>query len=518
MNQICNLTREADRRWTFLRRAAAFFAMLCVSLALRNETLSDWDSWDYAAQALMGQSSDLLLGRWWFIAFMRVMHLLAVDVLRMDRLDSYLVMQLASALCMSGAVVAGMAWTRRLTKSANAEMFFALMVVLGPMVGVYSAMVMTESPTLLLLALALLAWDQAIEATKRRWQWALAAGLALGIAVDMREQAGLLAAWFVVTALQDPRRRLGLLLVGVGGTVLTLGIGVLGGWAWYPSQWGKTYFQNMDSWYKAMARERSEYKVDLWVNVKWLAMFSVMAQPVMTFCFIPAALWTLIRIRKAGNLAALLASIVPYVVILLINHDLLVNPRYIIPVAFMATPIVAWALDDLLVGYKRLVRLRLAGTLLAVAGGGALALLLGWNSVWEYSIKTADRREQAYKAMLQLPENSVVIAGPSTPVAYYLNRIGEKHFVVIGGWDWQKNLESKVNSGFDEGRKIYVNMDKTDWVLVTRETDEWRQICSLTNQCEKAPGPWPMVRLIKRPTAESQVASQRTASQAASRP
>ena len=135
-------------RWA--GRAAAFAAMLAVGLVYRCGYLTDWDAWDYAAQAITRQSSDLALGRWWFIAAMRTAWLTGHGLFGLGTAEAYLPMQIASALMMAGAVVAGMAWTRRLAGSWAAELIFAAMVVPGLIIGLYTFSVMTEAMGLLI--------------------------------------------------------------------------------------------------------------------------------------------------------------------------------------------------------------------------------------------------------------------------------------------------------------------------------------------------------------------------------
>ena len=75
--------------------------MLAIGLAFRTEHLTHWDSWDYTAQAICRHSSDLFLGRWWFIAFMRAAYIAGREIFGLTRLEGYLAMQLACSLFMA---------------------------------------------------------------------------------------------------------------------------------------------------------------------------------------------------------------------------------------------------------------------------------------------------------------------------------------------------------------------------------------------------------------------------------
>jgi len=482
------------RRDAIIRRALAFCAMLAVALAFRAEHLTDWDSWDYAAQAVRGHSSDLLLGRWWFIAFMRTAYLAGRRLFGLTDLNGYLAMQAACSLFMAGAVAAGMAWTFQLTRSVAAEILFAALLVLGPMIGIYAPAVMTEGATVFMMSLSFWAWHRCLRSEKHSLRWAFGAGLAFGVMVTMREQAAVLAAWPIVSCLHERRRRwCGLLAAGLGGMLLTLGIGVLGAVLWYP--WDNIgYWPNILRWIASMQQERRQFGVQALANLRWMVYFFFAAAPVMTALLTPAALWSVLRRRR---LAWLCAAGGPYFLTLLVNHDLSVNPRFIIPGVWVLAPVAAAALDAALVGRRKRYRLRLACATGAVLIAGALSMTFGWAGVRTYYLRAADRQLRAFRVMLQLPSDAVVIAGPATPVAFHLNRLEKKRFEVIrSGWGWPgEKLAQRVHAALEKGKRVYANMDAESWNLVTRKTDEWRQVQDVAARYALDTRTWPMVEL-----------------------
>ena len=504
------------RRHTLIRRLAAFLAMLAVAMAFRGEHLTDWDSWDYAAQAIMGHSSDLLLGRWWFVATMRAAYLAGQQILGLTPLDGYLAMQVASSVMMAGAVVVLMAWTRRLTGSIAAEVLVAVLLVPGPMIGIYASAVMTESMAVLMIGLAFWAWESAVCAAGIASApggagsnagvlparnagilpalMAMAGGLAFGILIDIREPAVLLAAWPVISCIIDkPPRRWLLLGLAMLAAAVTLLIGIYGAWAWHP--WG--YFENMGRWTAAMTRERELFPVSLLENAKLLFAFSVSAAPVATVLLAPSLAWAAFRRRRLFWLALATA---PYVISMLINHDLPVNPRFPIPMVFVLTPIVAAAIDAAIVGIRRRYRLRLAIAVGSVAMGGAVAIAIGWDSMNRYYFDYVDSQQRTYHAMRALPENSAVIAGPGTPVANYLNRLGHKHFYIIGsGWGWPgEGLAKDVAGCIADGRPVYANLDYV-WHRSLRKSSEWDELEQVARGYRLDYQHWPMVELVPHP-------------------
>jgi len=493
-NQLDQPQDATARRRLLLRRALAFGAMLAIGLAYRTEHLTDWDSWDYAAQAVSRHSSDLLLGRWWFIATMRTAYLAGSSAVGLRPAEGYLAMQAACSVMMAGAVIAGMAWTYRLTGSEAAEVIFAALMLPAPLVGIYAAAVMTEGQTLLLVSAAFWAWQRAVSSSRRPVPWALAGGLAFGAAVSVREPAVTLAAWpLVAWFLYRPPRRWTLLAAATAGASLALTVGILGAWAWYP--WPRGYLHNVAVWMQHMSQERRQFPVSLTGNAGFLATYALAAAPLLSAALAPAAIWAVLKQRR---MCWLLVAAVPYAAILLANHDLSVNPRFVLPLVWFTGPLVAAA------GAATLCRgrhgsLRLAATAAAVLLAGVAAVAVGWQHVRNYHFDYAAGMARAYKAMQLLPEEAVVIAGPATPVARYLNRLSMKRFDVVGsGWSWPgRKLPQRVEAALADGKEVFIYLDAQAWKLAPRESGEWRQLNSALSGYRLDRRAWPMVRITR---------------------
>jgi len=471
--------------------------MLAAGFVFGTGGLTDWDSWDYAAQIVRGHSSDLLLGRWWFIAPMRVVYLAAHGLLGLDPQDGHLAVQAVTMVLMAGAVVAGMALTYALTRSASAEVLFAAMVVCGPLIGIYASAVMTEAATLLMLTLALLGWERAVSGSRRAAAWALAAGLAFGILVDMRELAVLLAAWPVVSCFVDaPPRRWRLLLLAAAGAVFTLAIGVLGAWAWHPWE-APGYFGRIGSWLGAMVAERNKFPNSISTNLGCLCVHAFVAAPVAAVAMLPAGAWCALHRRRLFWLAV---SVLPMMLALLLNHDLPINRRHALPAVWFLIPVSAAAMDGWWVA-PHPTRRRAAAVAALVLLAGAAVVATGWGLIRRYHFDHVDGVNRAYQAIRRLPDGSVLIPGPGTPTAYYLNRLGAKQFTVIAsGWGWPKTgLDRLVAGHLAEGRPVYVNLDPAGWGYSARKSGEWEQVQAMVRPYRKAVAFWPMVRLTRSP-------------------
>ncbi len=553
----------------FYRRAVACCAMLAAAMVYRSDCLTDWDSWSYAGLAVTQHSSYLLLGRWWFIATMRAAYL-AGSALGVGPLEAYLVMQAVCSLMMAAALWVAMAWVYRLTRSAAAEVLLAVLVVPGPLYGIYASAVMTEGMTLLMLTLAFWAWEKAI-AGGRPATWAALAGAAMGVAIDIREPALLLAAWPIVSCFIDkPARPWRLLTTAAAGAVVTLGIGIYGGYAWHDPP--SAYFAKIAAWSSDMAAEEQKFHQPilalLWSNVVCMVKYSCACSPVVAILALPLIAAAIVRafsrdpsgsdentasedvrITNDTNLAEpnlkgtshvslsncngsrcrvsalpvgsrlngtshasrrllwLAAATLPYVCWMLLNHDLCVNPRYPMPLVWILAAVTAGLVDTAVVGQRARYRLRLAtaaGVLLALSAGIVAA---AWDKGAGTYFRFAQSQQQVYTAMLDLPDNSVVIAGPGTMTAAYLRQVGGKDFRIIpSGWKWPgEQLPQAVQAYLDQGRPVYANLDGANWEPAARDAGEWVTLRRLVLSMEIKDVRWPMVRLEpKKPVAGGQ--------------
>ncbi len=506
---------HARRRWLF--RAAAFALTLMAGLLYRFPQPVDWDSWDYLAQAIAGQRSDLLLGRWWFIAAMNaVWH--AASAAGFDRMAAFVAMQFTCAAFMAAAVVMGMAWTARLTRSATAEILFAAIVLVGPVVGIYTYSVMTEGLTLLALSTSFWAWQRSCQDAQSRRQaapqtaqslamsktWALLAGLAFGIAVDVREPVILLAAWPVASCLiERPRRSVWQMALFAGGVAVSLGAGVIGAWAWAPP-WGGGYFAGIAQYIADMGAESQRFPLSIAENLKFLFVYSAAAVPAAAVLAVPAAIWAVARRQR--RLWALAAACVPLAAAMLANHDLPINVRHCLPLAWMLAPLAAAALDAWVVhrgtsaeSAQKKPMMRAMMTACVLLLGGAAVVAAGWGTLQVVYFSYAGSQSRSCQAMLALPADAAVIAGPSTPVAQNLNRLGVKRFDLISsGWDWPPDIASQIEQRVEAGKVVYVFVDTPEWQRVDRTARQWEQLRTVLDAWGMEPSVGPFARLAPR--------------------
>jgi hypothetical protein len=486
-------------------RALAFAAMLAVAFGLRADIPTEWDSWEYAARAIHGDSVAIGLGRWWFVLAMHSAFRVGATLFGLTPQNGYLAMQVAAALMMAGALVALMAWTWRLTQSRAAEIMAAALVLPGPVLGLYGAAVMTEGMALLFITSAFLAWEEALaRAEGRGWKegaapWALGAGLAFGIAVDVREPALLFAAWPILSCLVDrPRRRWRLLALAAAGAVTTFAVGIVGAWAWSPRADG--YLAAVAEWAGYMTSERQRYPANLAGNLLFFASASLAALPVASVLIPSTVGWALIRRTR---MLWLIVATLPYAAANLLNHDLVITGRYAIPFVWLLVPAVASATVDL-VGQSRLRR-GLAGGAIAVAG--CIVLMLAWPTIRETYFDDVDAKKRVLRALLAIPQGQqippVIVAGESTPVASLLVMTGARKFQLIeGGWAWPRGQAAGIVARhLRQGAAVYVNVGRTPASLVLpRDDGETVERIDVALQYDWDVEHWPLVRLMPRPS------------------
>jgi hypothetical protein len=169
--------------------------------------------------------------------------------------------------------------------------------------------------------------------------------------------------------------------------------------------------------------------------------------------------------------------------------------------------------DAWIVGRRARYAPRLAAAMVLVMGAGAAALAAGWGQIQKDYFDFADSQYRVYNAMLGLPDDAVVVAGPGTPVAAYLNRLGQKHFTVIGsGWGWPgRKLADIITAHRRRGLRVFVDPDVRDWTRALRRSGEYEVLREVLADYRLETSHWPMVELLP-PTATSGASNPATVS------
>src|SRR5438552_7986077 len=185
---------------SFLRAYPFWLAPALVALVLTliylNPFIGDWDGLDYTVFSLRGEPSSMALGRSLFTLFNHWLYALAHAIFGVRPEQAYLLFKYAVVAQTPLAVIVCWILARDLTGSVRSATVAALLVALSPMLVIYGGQVMTDVPSVLFSASALVIHLRGVH---RRRVWLILVGAALlGLRVNLRETVGLYLPWLVI--------------------------------------------------------------------------------------------------------------------------------------------------------------------------------------------------------------------------------------------------------------------------------------------------------------------------------
>ncbi len=502
-------------------RWGAGLAMAALTLAgaffTRAPNLTDWDSWEYAAQAINKSCSGLCLGRWWFDFLMHQAYV-AGSFLGLDQPHGYQAMRATVALMTAAAMVGLMYWTFLLTRKMSVAVVAGVVALVSAQLMESASAVMTEGPTLLMLMLAYLWWEKSLGRPSGGGPacsaWALAAGLAFGVAMDMREPALVLCAWPVVSCFVDrPQGRWRLLGLAAMGAVVTLGLGVWMAREIWVSQWHEDIGQRLREYGQYVDGERAHYGWPVGMNVLYLLLHILRAAPLMTLGAGAFAIWLIWGGRRSSRpwampgrrMAALGFSTLPYCLASWYNPDLSFNGRLILPLGWTLIPIGAAMIHTVaadVFGNPKGGGLRdpRPGRKAFFAGASSLVILLilGFLAVEMYFHQKFCRyQEELFRNVLALPQGTVdrpvaVVDGPNSPMVMYLQQTGRRPNLerVPTGFDaTPDNMKRRMREQLDLGRRVFVNLSESFQKRLDGTCFEWTATYEAATAREFRQGP-----------------------------
>src|SRR5215813_158489 len=157
--------------------------------------IGDWDGMDYTMLSLDGYPSSMALGRNLFIFGNHFLFVIAHALFNVQADKAYLIFKYAVVAQAPFAVIACWILARDISGSLRTATIAALLIVFSPVFVLYGGQVMTDVPSVLLLATALIIHLRGVQERK---VWLLVFGAALlGLGVNLRETVGLYAPWLV---------------------------------------------------------------------------------------------------------------------------------------------------------------------------------------------------------------------------------------------------------------------------------------------------------------------------------
>src|SRR2546425_7282004 len=129
--------------------------VLALSLIYLNPFIGDWDGLDYTIFSLHARPSSMALGRSLFTLFNFILYQGAHAIFGLRPEHAYLLFKFAVVIQTPLAVVACWLLARDLSLSVRAATLAASMISVSPILVIYGGQVMTEVPSVLFTAVAL---------------------------------------------------------------------------------------------------------------------------------------------------------------------------------------------------------------------------------------------------------------------------------------------------------------------------------------------------------------------------
>ncbi|MDT4952587.1 MAG: Dolichyl-phosphate-mannose-protein mannosyltransferase [Acidobacteriota bacterium] len=449
---------------------------LILALIFLDPFIGDWDALDYTVLSLNGRPSSMLLGRMLFIFMNRGLWLIAHNLFNLEADHAYLLFKFAVVVQSPLVVIAWWTLARDLTRSVQAATIAALFLCVSPFFILYSGQAMTEIPSLLWIAVALIIHLRGVRG-RRIWQMLLGAAL-LGLSINIREAGLLYAPWLLIAPLVcgwklRPREMLTMALACL--IFLICALGLFGIWFWFDVGGYRVAWYG---WLESMRMESALHPVSL-ANYSVLLRYFWQAAP-LALPLLPIA--AVMEYRRRGlTLPLAFACLGLFANLsLIIHYSIVINGRYLLTGLPAILPLVS---AQLIQGLKAIT-----GHMWRAFACAMIALLLVavWTGLhwWPGNLAyirarsfTKDYRER----LALLPSDAVIIPGAQTVSVTYWRGIGSGHWDVIGtggGWSSGK-LATIVERYLKEGRRIFLDRDIRWWSVCGWQLAETRELTQL---------------------------------------
>ncbi len=414
--------------------------------------ISDWDGYDYTSYAVRGWPSTLGLGRALFLGYNNLLWKFSHRFFNTPPEHAYLVFRYG-VIALSGPATVGIyALCKELTASRLSAFLGALLVAASPFYIVYSGRTMSEIPAFFLLGWSL--WWMLRSLRLGHVAGYLVAAYLVGLSANLREFAIFYFPFVMIAARIYGRGwKLGL------SAIVPAIFGALAGVIFWSIFMPDIYWDEVFKWYRLSAHEREVHPVTI-DNFSFLAKFAFNCSSVIAIITPFAFLWLWSRKELRGLFIfgglGLLADAA-----LLLNHDLAVNPRYLLTGLLGLAAVSGWCLAELIKCYRV----------------WAVPLLAGFMVLTKstYNNMAKDLYDQEWSALAaksyiskieSLPWNSAFIVGSRTPLINLYYWVGARPYwkTISPGSSWPDDkLDEAVDDLFLAGRVVYVDFDPALW-------------------------------------------------------
>lgn len=448
---------------------------LALTLVYLNPFIGDWDGLDYTIASLHGHPSPMALGRSLFTLFNFALYTFAHKAFGVAPENTYLLFKYAVVAQVPLAIVMCWLFARDLTGSLLAATIASLMIAVCPVVVIYGSQVMTEVPSLWLLAAALVVH---LRGLRSRRLWLVLAGAALlGLAVNLRENNAFYFPWlllapFVVGWKFD---RSTITMTALSLLVFFLfAIGPFALWITLSPVYRAKWFVWLDS----TRSEATRHPITI-SNLKPFFAYFFLVAP-LVFVSLPFAFVNEWR-RRGLTLLLLAASVGLFAnATLVFVYSTIINWRYFLIGVPATAPLAANYLMNIFANKfksgRRAFAVIIAGLLLVAVSMGVLLR----KRTNDYLNRLAFTKEYISQ-LRQLPNDAVVIAGFATVAVTYWRGIGAGQWIHIGtgaGFPAGK-LQSKIEEHLRAGRKVFIDIDPRWWQPCSWQAGEIRELVAI---------------------------------------
>ena len=437
--------------------------------------IGDWDGMDYTMLSLAGYPSSMALGRNLFIFGNHILFVTARSVFGLSPENAYLLFKYAVVAQAPVAVIACWLLAKRLSESLYTATTAALLVACSPVFVLYGGQVMTDVPSVLLLAVALLIHLRGIT-TKNVWL-ILAGAMLIGLGVNLRETVGLYLPWLLfgpfVCGWKFGKREIGYVLASIA----VFGLFAFGWFAyWFITD---SYYRHIwFGWRESMRQESARHPVTL-ANLRPFIVYFFISAPLVfvSLPFAPVREW---RRHRLSPLLFLWLTGLFANLLLFFNYSTTVNWRYFLTGLPALVPLGAHSLLHMLERFTGSIRRAFISCIVAIL---TLAVIFAIY-VRPISYEFVERRAMSkhYKERLQgIPPDAVMISGSQTIAVTYWAAIGMGRWKTIGtggGWPGDQ-LNSVILTYLSQGRRVFLDSDPRWWLPCGWQRDEIPMIVDL---------------------------------------
>jgi hypothetical protein len=422
--------------------------------------IGDWDGMDYTMLSIAGYPSSMALGRNLFIFSNHFLFVAARELFNVQPENAYLIFKYAVVVQAPLAIVACWILARDISGSLYTATTAALLVTFSPVFVLYGGQVMTDVPSVLVLATALVVHLRGI---KQKKLWLILFGAALlGLGMNLRETIGFFAPWLVVAPFVFGwkfERRDVLYIVASCAVFAVLAFGWFGYWFVTDPHYRWVWH----GWRESMRDESARHPVSVGNLGPYFLYYFISAPLVfLTILFAPMLEW---RKRGMTPMLALWLAGFGANLLLFFNYSTTVNWRYFLTGLPAIVPLGAfWFLN---LAERRFGNVRRA----FAACSGAIVLMAVVLFIYmrpisfEYIERRAMSREYKHR-LEQVPPDAVMISGAQTIAVNYWAAIADGDWKAIGtggGWPGDR-LFSVVENYLHQGRRVFIDTDPRWWL------------------------------------------------------